>query len=79
MNWAAIIEAVIVGAVSAFRKLRPAKPWRWGHAFSKNEDVVTCLYCLHEVPFRQRVTSPPCEGPSEARAKELRAQGIRRL
>ena len=50
-------------------------PWRWGHGFQPGS--TWCVYCDAVVPFAQRVTNPPCPGPSRERAGELKRVGVR--
>ena len=73
MSWAVDLA---VGLVKLAWELRPTKPtWRWGHGYTANEADNRCIYCDGNSPFRQRVTSPTCPGPSKARTAEIKAAG----
>lgn len=62
-------------AIEVAPSLRRQPYWRWGHRYPA--DVFVCENCDRKDPFQQRVTSPPCPGPSKERAAELRARGKR--
>lgn len=63
MGWLSeLAKGLVQGFIEAVNRPAPAKPWRWGHMFVREDNM--CGYCKRFIPGKVRDTKMPCTGPT---------------